>query len=415
MKSDKGLLFIALWVPIVNIVLDMAMGFLTSLKTPIALGRVGLMMAVIAYFIANFKWATSKLNFILSTYLTMLFIVCLLSSDLQESMVDGFLKTSITMLMVPIGIRIGLRHKHVLVKPLFWVLVLLLANYAISQVFKLGVSVYEEDSFYKGGATASAPIVIVLSILVLFNAFNQNQLPYRKVIVAAVVALSLFVVILSVKRGAILALGVAAIIYMMLAPNKARSFKISVVTAVLFSLLAVQFSGLIMSRIAARTTEANELENENRYKETLFVIEELNNASVFQILFGNEAFHSQEVFKKYFGRERQLHVDYNILLHGTGFFGFALYFAFYYELYAMAKRAKQRIRKYFNKPSIIAIKEDFALVVAVLAMSLIMSVSGGLQFVSYRAILFLTIGVYIGQILFTVQQEHNRISQTNNI
>ena len=34
---------------------------------------------------------------------------------------------------------------------------------------------------------------------------------------------------------------------------------------------------------------------------------------------------SKSVMKKYFGRERQLHVDYNILLHGTGILGLIFY------------------------------------------------------------------------------------------
>ena len=415
MNSKTILATIAIWVPILNVALDMIMVLFEPLKSVIAVLRILMMTTVIVFYLRNFKWATSRLNFVLSTFLTFIFLACLLSSDLRESMVDGFLKMTITMLMLPIGIKVGATIRNSIVKPMFWVLVLLLINYSLSQVFRVGVSVYDENSFYKGGATASAPIIIALAVLVMMHSYAKNVVPYRKWIVALITILSIFVVIISVKRGAILALGISAFTYLFLSTVKTRMFRLIIVAGVVLSGLAVQYSSLIMARIDARTTEANTLENENRYKETIFLIEELNNASLSQIVFGHEPFHSQAVFKKYFGRERQLHIDYNIILHGSGLLGLALFLYFYFEIISIVSRAKDRIRKYFSQSSVLSIREDSALVFSLCILSLIMSFSGGIQFVSYRSILFLVIGIYVGQIFSAIDYEHRKVSSLNPV
>jgi hypothetical protein len=316
-------------------------------------------------------------------------------------------------MMLPLGIRLGQIKPNTLTKSMFWVLIILLINYAFSQVFKIGVSVYDEDSFYKGGATASAPIIIVLGLLVMFNAMNLKQLPYKPWLVLAVSVVSLLVIIISVKRGAILALGVSFIVYFILSPNKMKSFQISIITGLAFAFFAMQYSEIIMTRIEARTSDANEVENENRFKESLYIIEEFNKASIGTLLFGDEAFHSQAVFKKYFGRERQLHVDYNILLHGTGIFGFVLYMSIFYIIYRVGLQVKKLTRSYFQSSAIKRIREDYTLLISVIVMSLIMSISGGIQFVSYRAMLFIVLGVCIGQMMATVNSQQ-QLKETNS-
>lgn len=414
MKSEKTLLQLGFWIPVVNIVLDMAMGLITSLKTPIALFRVFFMVGSIAFFLSKFKWEKTKLNYAISIYLLFLFVVCLFSTDWQESFLDGFLKMTVTLLMLPLGIRLGQIKPGTVIKSMFWVLALLLMNYVISQVFKIGVSVYEEDSFYKGGATASAPIIIVLGLLVMFNSMNLKQLPYNKWLVLAVSVASLLAIIISVKRGAILALGVSLFVYFILSPNKIKSFQIAIVTGLALTFFAIQYSEVLLTRIEARTSDANDMENENRFKESVYIIEEFDHASIGTLLFGDEAFHSQAVFKKYFGRERQLHVDYNILLHGTGLIGFSLYMSLYFLIYSLAKKVKRSLRNYFQYEAKNRIREDFALLISTILMSLIMSISGGIQFVSYRAMLFLILGVCIGQmmgIVKTQKQLHAQIEE----
>jgi hypothetical protein len=314
--------------------------------------------------------------------------------------------------MIPIGIQLGLIKQNALIKPIILLILLLLFNYLLSQIFKLGVSIYDEDSFYTGGATAAAPVIIATGLLVIFNAFNKKTLPYNNIIIATIVAASIFVILLSVKRGAILSLFVALIIYLMFSGKKLTTLIRIVFIGMILLVILNYNSDVLEKRIEARSTERNELQNEGRYRETFFVIDELKNYSLLNILFGKEAFNSGVVMKKYFGRERRLHVDYNILLNGTGIFGLLAYL---YLIFLIAKKTvylnKKQKRLETTTKNKIDSKENYSLILSLIVLSLVMSFSGGLQFVSYRIILFLVIGYALGEMIFIQRQSTFKPSQ----
>lgn len=383
------------------------MNFFLPLKGPVGILRLAFDLGIILFYLVFYGFPQTKLNVTLAFYIFYLFCVTLLASDIQESFIDGFTKIAISLFMIPLGIKLAEFRKNALIKPVIWTIILLLFNYAISQFYKVGISVYEEDSFYKGGATASAPIIISLAILTIFNAYNKKMLPYSRVFNIIIVSVAIFIILLSVKRGAILALGTGILAYFVFTTKKIGT-SISLIIVSLFLLsIVLQYSDLLETRISARTTERNDLSNENRFKETFYVIEEMNSYNFVNAMFGNEAFNSGVILKKYFGRARQLHVDYNLILLGTGIFGFFMYFFVYYQIWSYARKLIALCKKLDKKKQAISAYEDFALIFGCIILSLTMSFSGGLQFMSYRIILFLIIGYSLGNIKFQYLQLKN--------
>lgn len=386
------------------------MNFFTALKAPAGIIRLVFDLGIIVYYLIFYGFPQTKLNVTLAFYIFYLFCVTLLASDVQESFIDGFLKIAISLLMIPLGIKLSEFRKNALIKPIIWTIIVLLINYAISQFYKVGVSVYEEDSFYKGGATASAPIIISLAILVIFNAFNKKMLPYSRIFNIIIVSIAIFIILLSVKRGAILALGTGILAYFLYTTKKIGTSIGLIIVGLFLLTIVIQNSELLETRINARTTERNDFSNENRFKETFYVIEEMSSYNFVNVMFGNEAFNSAVLLKKYFGRGRQLHVDYNLLILGTGIFGFFMYFFVHYQIWTYAKTLLGKCKSLDKKNKLINVKEDFALIVGSMILSLTMSLSGGLQFMSYRIILFLIIGYSIGNIKFQfLQLKQNEI------
>jgi hypothetical protein len=201
------------------------------------------------------------------------------------------------------------------------------------------------------------------------------------------------------KRGAILGFFVGALIYLIVSPKKSGTLlRLAVVGFTLF-IFSNQFSDTLQQRFEARSTEKNEIQNENRYKETFYVIEELSNSDFFSVLFGNEAFNSSKVMKKYFGRGRMLHVDYNILLHGTGIVGLIFYLYLFYMFYRISLSIKKSAKRMSDSRYMNLVSENHALIVGLISLSLVMSISGGIQFVSYRVILLFIFGFYIGEMM----------------
>jgi hypothetical protein len=236
------------------------------------------------------------------------------------------------------------------------------------------------------------------------------MLPYSRIFNIIIVSIAIFIILLSVKRGAILALGTGILAYFLYTTKKIGTSIGLIIVGLFLLTIVIQNSELLETRINARTTERNDFSNENRFKETFYVIEEMSSYNFVNVMFGNEAFNSAVLLKKYFGRGRQLHVDYNLLILGTGIFGFFMYFFVHYQIWTYAKTLLGKCKSLDKKNKLINVKEDFALIVGCMILSLTMSFSGGLQFMSYRIILFLIIGYSIGNIKFQfLQLKQNEI------
>lgn len=369
-----------------------------ALKTSIGVFRLFSIILIIFVFINNFNWFKTQLNRFILFYCFYIFILCFFSSDLSESIIDGFFKIFISLMMIPIGIYLGNNDKRALIQMSFWLLLLLIVNYGFAQFLKIGNSLYDEDSFYSGGAAATTPIIIGLCIIVLMNGLNTNRLSYYNTLNLVIILFSILIVILSLKRGAILAMAAGILVYFIFSSIRSRfSLRVLFIGFGLLFLL-IQFSSTFNQRFDARTTDRNSLENENRFKETVYIINEIENANIINLFFGREAFNSKTVLKKYFGKERQLHIDYNIILHGTGIIGIILYFTIFLTLIFWSRNLKKETSTFsFSSRATLISNENHATILSLILLSLVMSFSGGLQFSSYRIILFLYIGYFLGQ------------------
>jgi hypothetical protein len=399
-KQDNSFLWAVALSPCVNIGLDLLMNFSPSLKISAIILRLVFNLLLIFYFLNIYGIPKNNLNSYLLVYILYLLGISMLASNLMESVFDGFMKIAISLLMLPIGFKVAQFDNNRMIKGIYWTIIVLLLNYIFSQFFKLGDSVYSDDTFYKGGATASAPVILSMSILIIFYAFNVNQLPYSKIFTVIASSIAIFIIILSVKRGAILGLAAGFAVYFIFTSKKLNSsFRLLLIGLGLIMILS-EYSDVVQKRVDARSTEKNEIQNENRYREVFFMFEEMANLSLPQKLFGYEPFNSSKIMAKYFGRPRQLHVDYTILLLGTGIFGLLIYLGLFLMIYLFANNLKSLYLRNGFVNGRLQVFENFALLSSLIVLSLTMSFSGGIQFLSYRIILFLYIGYSIGRIYF---------------
>ena len=321
MVNQSTFIPLAISILIINILLDMLMIFYPDLKSQAGFIRTAFLLFIIIYFFIIYGLEKTRYNISLLFYILFILILTLQTSDLKESLIDGFLKISISFLMIPIGMQLGKTKNVRITKSLYFVIFILIIIYVISQIYKIGVSTYHEDSFYQGGASVTAPIIIGCIMLVFFNAYNTKRLPYSKILNLIIIVISILIILVSMKRGAILGFFVGALVYLLVSSKKAGTLmRFGIVVFGLF-ILSNEYSDTLKQRFNARSTEKNLIQNENRYKETFYVAEEMSNSTLYKVLLGDEAFNSKYVMRKYFGRERQLHVDYNILIHGTELLG----------------------------------------------------------------------------------------------
>ena len=258
-------------------------------------------------------------------------------------------------------------------------------NFVLSNVFKLGVSFYAEDTLYMGGAganiTPNLALIVLVGPLMLYTTDNR----WRKFVRSTLIAISILFVILTLRRSALLALSGGILVYGFFSPQKKRAIYLVALGLVGFLVLSLVFQDAFEQRLAARTVDKHSLQNEARYNETFVVIDEFLTKGLQHALFGSEMFNSVT----YFGGRRGLHVDYNIILHGSGIVGLLLYLLIYLIIVRRFQGISSTIRRDRFAAEIKGV--FYALVTA----SLLISFSKGLLSIGLRMTFFMFAGALI--------------------
>jgi len=137
------------------------------------------------------------------------------------------------------------------------------------------------------------------------------------------------------------------------------------------------------------TFENPSLENEYRYKETYIIYRETF-SKMKTILIGRDIFNSRGNYNNGNWGDRPIHIDYNLILHGSGIIGIALYLLIFYDLlrkYSFFRRSIPQ-EDYYNELSVM-----FKIL---LILVMIVSLNGGMTQVSYRVVIFLYLGGLLG-------------------
>jgi hypothetical protein len=208
------------------------------------------------------------------------------------------------------------------------------------------------------------------------------------------------------RRISIIAIIVGYVVYLFLSYHKFSVLKYGLLTVLILAVTYPFYGNLFETRLQARKKEFSPIVESGRLIETFLVINEINEHSISQALFGADLFSSHTYFKNnrnYFlilGRGRQLHVDYNIILHGAGIIGMFLYILIYLNLFMEGIKKKKR-NTYLHR-------EMKAVFWSIYTVTLIMSLSGSISSIGFRSVAFL----YMGTILGTLNNRENESSRS---
>jgi hypothetical protein len=325
-----------------------------------------------------------------------LFLLVLLSSDFVLSF-QTYIKVFIAFIMYPFGYYYieddkALKKLNLSVTISLCVIVI---NSVIAQIYKLGDSPYLEDTFYLGGGLVQVSYIIVIALVVSPLTLSQITKRANKYLLGLIYFASFVVLLFMFRRTSYIAIFVGYGVYFLNSVNKKRIFKYVLTVILLISLFFLSFPEVSnkFSDLVDKRLHQRQLNEEGRVRFTMMVFEEFMDNSAWQKLFGKEIFNSE----KYFNAGRGLHTDYNIIFHGSGLVGMMLYAALFFLMAKSMlthKRYAQSNRFY---------KELYSVYGVLLITSLIISFSGSLAVLSYRALLFF----YLGGILrlFEKQRE----------
>lgn len=362
---------------------------------------------VILSFMSKSRIVKHPIILLILFFSTYLFILSLLSSQPWVSISSGHLKWFETFFMFIFGYYY-IRNKNDLIlfiHSLFICAAIIVLNLSFAQIFKIGVSAYVEDSFYLGyagvGITNSLSLILIISPLYFYLSFKKSTI--KTILVILLLFISFLFVLLALKRAAILGLGLGIILYIYFYPKKAQIFKYAFFVILIFALSYNYFSDTLIQRFEARTTERNDIVNEKRYHEFFYVLEEIEENSIMQGLFGTELFNSGQFFgPKYFGKERLIHGDISTFLYGSGIIGLAMYLSIYLMIGLKLFKAKQ------NSNSNIYMNVIFTSAISIVLSSFLISVTGS-GTIGERSITYLFLGgaIYMLTYYTKIQMDNN--------
>ncbi len=267
---------------------------------------------------------------------------------------------------------------------------ILLINYFISSVFKLG-SAYIEDiraSLYVGNLSDNwnnfSYAILILTFI--FTNTQKKSIKYISIILASF----LFIITLaSMKRIAIIVVFVGLFIYYYISGLKKMNIKYLLIFFLITLGFYINFENTIIERFFVRQDryKISTIEEEARYMETFFVWEEiLSFQNPLKSIFGLQAFNSIGNYAGGSFGKRQLHVDYNLIVNTLGLMGLFLYLLIYLHLFKNNHLYnKYKIKNIFNKSLI-------ALYFTLLITSLLTSFAGQMYSITFRSIIFIYLG-----------------------
>ena len=285
-------------------------------------------------------------------------------------------------------------------------IVLYIGNFIVSQAFGLGESVYTgSKEFVAGNLQDNWNIITYLLLLIPLVRFSwQNNM------VISILALFLIILlVVSLKRIAIISLIIGYGIYF-LRQGKAIQALRSGLSVIIVLVIALPFyKDVLTKRILARgdkldTHTVKVVQEETRYAETIDVwTEALSFKNFKKSIVGGEAFYSNGNYGRGRYGDRQIHVDYNLILNTIGIFGLFLYFQFHRRIFKY-KRRMQKSNVSFKLP-----KSLDSVFWALFYSQFITSFGGQMYATTFRMMIYLYLGAYIGYYY------HNRIVLEVNV
>ena len=252
-KQFNKILLVVLSIPLLNVIATIAVGHISG-----GVLNPGTLRAIIIYFmfIYIFNKGLPFNKLLIPTYLLILvFLVsCLLSKNFFESFYV-YLRFVIASMLFVVS-YFAIRTKEHLLKfnrVIIIVLAIQVVYVILANVFKFGSSDYLEGSFFFGetGVNITKEMGVAVFIAPVFFSLETNK--RFKIIAAGLFIAALIIIVVGLKRAALLSVAMGVFVYFLTSPRKLRAVRIFLFGALFLALLSPYFIDVIYERYEARS------------------------------------------------------------------------------------------------------------------------------------------------------------------
>lgn len=382
-------------VPAVNALADLTTN-LPDLPVPTGALRVFLytgLLLITGKFLFGRHVLVSKL---VLTWIVWMSVICLTQSFFHTSMEEAgwaiLYKEALAMLAFFVGYKIlssvdsyTTILRGITVGALAINLGLLYTNFA-----KVGAQYYGLET-YLGGALVQ--ITYGLAVYLAVYAFYRRRLKSWLLPLWLLDGLAVGSLILCLLVGRRISIVAAALCILVLVLRSGGALrKAGIFLLCLSGLLSLNETRAVTSLQRFESIEATR--EEGRIQELVILQRDLANASLPGLVFGATPFKSELHFftnrrvRSIWLNDRPLHVDFAVILHGFGLFGFALHYLVLFALGWFLLKNK-------SGPNV---SRDAQFGLFILGLGLVIGLSGSIGYFSFRFLYFILLGAVVGQI-----------------
>ena len=369
------------------------LSFVNLLKETV---NLGIIRAVVLFAAATWFFSTKKVKSVTFNWLMLFSLWIVIMGVVTWMRYDFFPDKVLKVFLGSVAFAYGLffinsfqrfieLNRVYMISIIIILLTILIANFT-------GVSykLYADTGFSFGGqgvniAKNLTVFVLPFPIYLILTKKKGQGLALRIIYVICLV-----LIILSLKRGAMLGLLLGMAAYFMTSGRQGKFLRNSlIVFAVLFFTYPLYESVLqqtFMARQDNFSLEEKDIESEGRFTEYKMTVQDIRHKSILRVITGEGV----QAESKYFNIPRLHHTDLFSILFGSGAIGLVLYIMTYYGAFKETKFFRILEKK---KPMV---REMRAVIYALIAGLIGLSLSGVYHTIDLRAAAFLYIGGCLG-------------------
>jgi hypothetical protein len=284
-------------------------------------------------------------------------------------------------------------------KRMFWIHILFVSSILIFSVLGIGEDQYGGGSSFKTGTFTHEKIYIGSFLLILSPLiFRELKNKLIKNVYVLICLVTVVILLLSVRRTSIVIVLIGAVVYLYYYKDQISRifFYLTIVITILVVSMPL-YQEILIKQLQARSKEflsdrsmVEVLQGEMRYFETIAVWKErLFNPDKKLMLFGEHLFDSKGRYANGILRNRNIHLDINIVLHGSGIIGLLLFLGYYVQLIYKYSVYRRGVNFDDNKPLIYAFNGLFI-------SNIFLLFSGGMTVITFNMISALYMGAILG-------------------
>ena len=336
-KFERKLIYL---LPLISISFEIVKSFLSETSQLTVIRNV-LFFAYILYLLVKYFPMAIKFNIYL-ILLMLYFVILLTVKGAGVSQFNYFSLAFLAKMLLPIGFIFAYSTTHIkdINKNLLLTNILFASSIIVFSVLGTGRNQYGSNSGFSVGYFNFSNIYIGSYLLIALPLiYADAEKKWIKNLLLILGLVTVIILVLSVRRTALVILIIGFLVYAYLYRDQLIKFAAQAVAVVVVIILAFPlYKGILMRQIEARSNimdrGVGDLEEETRYEETLAVYgERIQSPNILVFLFGDHVFDSKGNYDNGIHKERPIHLDMNIVLHGTGVVGLTLLILYHIVLY----------------------------------------------------------------------------------